>query len=137
MVTVNQTECINNSTAMFELNLTGPTANHTLYQLLSDIHTNGLDIGIGVIKVCGQNCTVPTIASGPNDDDDADGSDDDDKMFIKLIITVLVVAVVSFLILFAIICLIVIYKRCVFILNSFHLAEGLVIISQCSYCTYY
>jgi len=112
-VTVNQTECIDNSTAIFELNLTGPTANHTLYQLLNDIHTNGLHIGIGVIKVCEQNCTVPTVASGPNDD--AGGSDNDDKMFIKLIFIALVVAVALFLILFVIICLIAIYKRCVFI----------------------
>ena len=50
IVTVNLTECIDNSTATFELNRTGPTTNHTLYQLLNDIHINGLHIGIGVIK---------------------------------------------------------------------------------------
>jgi len=108
-VTVNLTECIDNSTAIFELNLTGPTANHALYQLLNDIRINGLHIGIGVIKVCKQNCTVPTVASGPNND--AGGSDDDDKMLI-FIALVVAVAVALFLVLFV---LIVTYKRCIFI----------------------
>ena len=73
IVTVNQTECINRTTALFELTLTGPVANHTLHHLLNDMNinnANGLDIGIGVIKVCEQNCTEPTVASGPSDNDD-------------------------------------------------------------------
>ena len=115
IVTVNQTECINKTTAIFELTLTGPVANHTLHHLLNDmnINANGLDIGIGVIKVCEQNCTGPTVASGPNDDDDGD----DEKMFIMLIFIVLMVAVALFLILIIMLCLII-YKRCVSMLNE-------------------
>jgi len=109
-VTANKTECINTTTALFELNLTGHLANNTLYQFLNDIHINtqGVDIGIGVIKVCEQNCTAPTVINGPDDSDD-----NDEKIFLKLILIVLMVAVVLFLMLIITICLIMYYKRCV------------------------
>ncbi|XP_065913356.1 transmembrane and immunoglobulin domain-containing protein 1-like [Dysidea avara] len=108
IVTVNQTECINRTTALFELTITSPVANHTLHHLLYDMNINaiGLDIGIGVIKVCEQNCTEPTVASGPSDNDDGD----DEQMFIKLIFIVLVVVVALVLMLIIILCMII-YKR--------------------------
>jgi len=115
-VSANKTECINTTTAIFELNLTGHLANNTLYRLLNDIliNANGLDVGFGVVKVCMENCTEPTIVSGPDGDG---GEDDDEKMFIMLIFIVLLVAVALFLLLLIIICLMVIHKRCVFVLN--------------------
>ena len=114
IVTVNQTECINRTTALFELTITSPVANHTLHHLLYDMNINaiGLDIGIGVIKVCEQNCTEPTVASGPSDNDDGD----DEQMFIKLIFIVLVVVVALVLMLIIILCMII-YKRCVSVVN--------------------
>ena len=107
-VIVNQTKCINKTTALFELTIVGPgpAANYTLNQLLNDININlqGLDIGIGVIKGCMQNCTAPTIMSHPSftDDDDQD---------MKLIYIAIVAAIALFIMMM--LCIIVVFKRSV------------------------
>jgi len=105
-VTVNQTECINISTALFELNLIGVMANYTLHQLLSDINTNiqGIDIGIGEIKICEHNCTAPTVAS------DSRPSDDNKKEKLKFIYLAIGVSV-ALLVIIMMFCLLLICKR--------------------------
>ena len=62
-VTVNRIECINISTAIFKLR---PAANDMLKQLQNDINSSvqGLNIGIGVLNLCEQNCTGPIITKG-------------------------------------------------------------------------
>ena len=105
-VTFNQTECINISTGLFELNLIGVKANYTLYQLLSDIDTNiqGIDIGIGVIKICEHSCTAPTVVN------DSRPSDDNKKEKLNFIYIAIGVSV-ALLLIIVMFCLLLLCKR--------------------------
>ena len=108
MITVKHSECINRSTALFELNITGLGANETLQQLLNDItfNTQGLNIGIGIIRVCEQNCTGSTVANNPTDIDD---DDETNNYFSQLVVIGLLGIIALFSIIIVICCLVVIY----------------------------
>ena len=108
-VTVNQIECINISTAIFKLQFTGLAANDTLQQLQNDISSSvpGLNIGIGVLKLCEQNCTWPTITKDPGNDVDGDKCN-----IFKETVFIVVTAVILLLLVILFICgLLVLYKR--------------------------
>ena len=115
-VTTSQIECINISTAIFKLQFTGHTVNDTLLQLQNDTYNSGkgLNIGIGILKLCKKNCTVRS----DDDDDDGNSNDNDNdgdknKIFVERVFIVAVVVVVVILLLSVIVicCLIITYKR--------------------------
>ena len=83
-VTANQTKCINMSTAIFKLQFTGRTVNDTLLQLPNDIYNSvqGLNIGIGILKLCEQNCTV--TSDDDNDGNSNDNNDDNESMIVMV-----------------------------------------------------
>ena len=116
-VTVNRTECINISTATFKLQFTGRTVNDTLLQLQNDIYNSvqGLNIGIGILKLCEQNCTVTSDddddgnSNDNNDDNDSDG--DKSNIFAETFFIVVVVVVILLLLAIVMCCLIITYKR--------------------------
>ena len=105
---VDQIECINVSTATFRLQLSF-AGSEVLHQIQNDITSSvqGLNIGIGILIICKQNCTGPSI-SDPGDDADADG--DNYKIVDVMVIVAAVIVGFVLLILFTC-CLIVIYKR--------------------------
>ena len=107
-VTANQIECINISTAIFKLQFTGLVANDTLQQLQNDISSSvqGLNIGIGVLKLCEQNCTWQTITKDPGNDVDGDKYN-----IFKETVFIVVTAVILLLLVILFICgLLVLYK---------------------------
>lgn len=116
---VKQTKCLNASTAYFKVNITGPGANETLQQILNDIsfNTQGLNIGIGIIKACEENCTrqpQTTVSSNPSNSDSDDKKNDN---FTQLIIIILLGIIALFSIITALCCLIVMYTRYCLILH--------------------
>jgi len=72
------------STAIFKLQFTGRTVNDTLLQLPNDIYNSvqGLNIGIGILKLCEQNCTV--TSDDDNDGNSNDNNDDNESMIVMV-----------------------------------------------------
>jgi len=101
-VVVTDYDLTNNS--VFKLYLVGVSANETLQELLNDISSSrlGLNIGIGVLNLCDQNCTSSTSES--NDQKDKATSS-------QLVLIVLVSLFVAFSVLLIIISLLTNYMR--------------------------
>ena len=88
---------------VFELYLVGISANETLQEFLSEINssTEGLNIGIGDLKVCYQNCYSS----------DSDNDNQDRVSFSVLLLSVLIVVAVIFTVIFTILSLLACYIR--------------------------
>lgn len=103
-VVVTEIDLVNNSAIIFELHLVGTSANKTLQELLNDINSSrqGLDIGIGVLKVCDQKCTSST----------SENNDKKDKVsFSQLLLIVLVTLFVAFSVILTFFSLLACYMR--------------------------
>jgi len=96
-LTVDQIECVNISTATFRLQIIGLEGNKTLQKIQNDIIISAqkLNIGIGILKLCEQNCTGHSTASDPASENGKDGVADRDQnnrsdKTIALVVTVIV-----------------------------------------------
>ena len=103
-VVVTEIDKTNNSAIIIELHLMGTLANKALQELLNGINSSkeGLDIGIGVLKVCNQNCIYGT----------SENNDEEDKVsFSLLILIVLATIVIVFSVILTIFSILAYYMR--------------------------
>ncbi|XP_065913081.1 uncharacterized protein [Dysidea avara] len=103
-VVVTESDSKNNPLMIiFELHFVGLSANNTLQELLNDINSlrQGLDIGIGILKVCNQNCTLST----------SDNNDQERVSFPLLLLIVIVTIVIVFAAILTIFSILAFYMR--------------------------
>ena len=103
-----QIECrMTESRAIYEINITGILTNNSLQPLLAGLNstTQGIDITIGKLKLCYENCLEPTLTTSSTDSD----SNNDDASANDIWIIVLSILIILFL--FLVLCLVAISVR--------------------------